>query len=80
MPQIPAGTDVFALLKAMPAAQREALLATAYAKMESINASTVQQADATWITSEYKAVGLDQGLAFHLNDEELKKLGIDLNS
>ncbi len=60
MPQIPAGTDVFQLLKAMPADQREALLAKGYAAMDEMNASVLQQADATWITSEYKAVGLDQ--------------------
>lgn len=59
MGQLPAGSDPFAVLAALPAASRQAILDKAGESLAAIPEAMQQQAAATFITAEYKAVGLD---------------------
>lgn len=59
MGQLPAGSDPFAVLAALPAASRQAILDKAGESLAAIPEAMQQQAAATFITAEYKAAGLD---------------------
>ncbi len=57
--KIPAGTDLFTLLKAMPAEQFSAIQAAIGKKFSSMDSSTLTQAAASAVRAEYSALGAD---------------------
>ncbi len=57
--QVPAGMDVFTLLKMMPAAQVEKLTAAVNDKFSSMSDSMITQAAAAAVKAEYDALGMD---------------------
>ncbi len=61
MPSLPEGSDLFALLKQLPPAQRQALGARMDSRTASLGPSMTIQAAAQEIKAEYLALGIDEG-------------------
>jgi ATP-binding cassette subfamily B multidrug efflux pump len=59
--QLPAGTDLFAVLAKLPEAQRLAMLEQANTKMAALSDTMLRQAATSWLSTEYDTVGLDAG-------------------
>ncbi len=57
--KVPAGMDVFAMLKKLPAAQREQLQAAIAEQFASMGDSLVRQAAVVAVKAEYEALGVD---------------------
>ena len=57
--KIPAGTDLFSLLKMMPAAQLEQMTSAVNEKFSSMSGSMITQAAAAAVKAEYTALGMD---------------------
>ena len=57
--QLPAGTDLFAMLSKLPAAQRDQMSAAMQKQFSALGASAVQQAAITVVKAEYKTLGMD---------------------
>jgi ATP-binding cassette subfamily B protein len=59
--KIPAGMDLFTVLKMAPAAQVQQMLSTVNDKFASMSESTITQAAASAVKAEYTALGMDVG-------------------
>jgi len=59
--KIPAGMDLFTVLKMAPAAQVQQMLSTVNDKFASMSESTITQAAASAVKAEYAALGMDVG-------------------
>ena len=57
--KVPAGTDLFSLLKMMPAAQVEKMTSAINEKFSAMSEKTITQAAAAAIKAEYTALGMD---------------------
>jgi ATP-binding cassette subfamily B multidrug efflux pump len=57
--QLPTGTDLFAMLSKLPAAQRDQMGAAMQRQFSALGASAVQQAAIAVVQAEYKALGMD---------------------
>jgi ATP-binding cassette subfamily B multidrug efflux pump len=69
--QLPPGTDLFALLAQLPAAQREQISNTIDAKFASLGGSMITQMAVPAVKAEYQALGMDtakiqQGYIMHI--------------
>lgn len=59
LPDLPAGTDLMALLQKMPAEQRALMLEQAKEKMSEVPDSMISQFAVAWIITEYETIGVD---------------------
>lgn len=59
--KIPAGMDLFTVLKVAPAAQTQQMLAAVNEKFAAMSDSTITQAAASAVKAEYIALGMDTG-------------------
>jgi ATP-binding cassette, subfamily B, multidrug efflux pump len=59
--QIPAGTDPFSVLAKLPASQVEAIKGSVQDQAKSVPASFLKQYSFTYISAEYKEIGMDAG-------------------
>ena len=57
--KVPAGTDLFSLLKMMPAAQVEKMTSAINEKFSAMSEKTITQAAAAAVKAEYTALGMD---------------------